>query len=255
MTTRACIVLATDSSLFDYAKVLLKSIDATYIGETKLDVIVLVPKELLIRQTELDTFSKLNVLLRYPVELDDLAVVTTLTNMYKGTSFPIASAYRYFMATACPEYDKAIYIDIDCVVARDISPALTFDLGAASIAAFQEIHLDYMDKPSFKDKAYFNSGVIIANLKKWRELKIQDKLLATSLNNKDWTGAPDQDVFNIVFRNDWTPLSANFNYLVNIYVNLVMPNPIIVHFAGGSKPWKANTTVNKWKTLWKQYSE
>lgn len=254
MINKTCIVLSTDESLFSYAKVLLKSISANYKGSQLLDVIVLVPKSLLNQENKLNIFSNLRVSLRYPHELDDEHVVSTLTRMFSGTTFPIASAYRFFTATACPEFDKAIYIDIDCIIARDIDPILSFDLGPASIAAFQEIHLDYADKPSYKDRAYFNSGVFVANLDKWRSTNVLDRLMEASATLKDWTGAPDQDVFNVVFRNDWTPLSANFNYLINIYVNLVMPNPIIVHFAGGRKPWKQGTPVNKWQELWRFYA-
>jgi lipopolysaccharide biosynthesis glycosyltransferase len=251
---KTCIVLATDIYFTEYAKVLLKSISANYSGKEKLDVIVLVSKEVLDRKVKFIEFENLRISLRYPVQIEEHEASGLTSRMYKNRNFTSASMYRYFMGNVCAEFDKAIYIDIDCIVARDIQPILDFELVNAPIAAFQEMHLEHLDNPVFRDCAYFNSGVMVVDLNRWREDKTEEKLIEVSESFTAWTGSQDQDILNVVFRNNWTPLNINFNYLTNIYPGLHISNPIIVHFAGRSKPWKPSTSDGSWHALWRGYA-
>jgi lipopolysaccharide biosynthesis glycosyltransferase len=253
MTKNTCLVLATDIYFLDQMQVLLKSVSAHYNGSEKLNVVVLVPRELLSKQNEILRFANLDISFRYPEELDDPEVQALASKMYKNANFTSASMYRYFMGGACAEFDKAIYIDIDCVIARDIQPLLDFELINAPIAALHEMHLEHLNNPAFKDSAYFNAGVLVVDLNRWREQETTKKLLETSKTFTNWTGSADQDILNVVFRNNWTPLNINFNYLVNIYPGLKIFDPIVVHFAGKSKPWINSTKTNVWKELWNHY--
>ena len=252
-TKKTCIVLATDIYFAEYTQVLLKSISANYNGKEKLDVVVLVSKEVLDREFKFIEFENLEISLRYPSQVEEHEASGLTTRMYKNANFTSASMYRYFMGTVCAEFDKAIYIDIDCIEARDIQPILDFELVNAPIAAFQEMHLEHPDNPYFRDCAYFNSGVMVVDLNRWRKDRTEEKLIEVSESFTAWTGSQDQDILNVVFKNNWTPLNINFNYLTNIYPGLRISNPIIVHFAGKSKPWKPTTSDNQWKRLWTEY--
>jgi lipopolysaccharide biosynthesis glycosyltransferase len=162
------------------------------------------------------------------------------------------------MGTACAEFSKAIYIDIDCVIARDIQPMLDFELVGAPIAAFHEIQveLDFVHHAlaEYKDYAYFNSGVLVVDLDYWRKNGIEELLLDESLSLSPTLGFADQDILNRVFRNNWTPLSMNFNYMINTYPNIKLTDPIVVHFAGLGKPWISSTVGSKWRDLWTHYA-
>jgi len=142
---------------------------------------------------------------------------------------------------------------VDCIIARDIQPLLDHELVNAPIAAFPEMHLTYQDNPMFNDTAVFNSGVMVINLDYFRENNIEDVLMETSRTMTNWIGYADQDVLNAVFKNNWSVLSIDFNYLVNIYPGVAVPNPLVVHFAGHSKPWKSSTPDSKWKKIWQLY--
>jgi lipopolysaccharide biosynthesis glycosyltransferase len=252
--SKTCIVLATDSNLFDHTETLIRSISANYKGKEKLNVVVLVSRKIIREGMSFPEVANLEISLRYPESVQLHEDSGMVENMYSKTKFTGASMYRYFVGTACPEFDKAIYIDIDCVVARDLGPMLEFELVNAPIAAFQEMHLEHLDNPVFRDAAYFNSGVMIIDLNYWRDNVIEDLLLEVSRDFENWTGSADQDILNVVFKNDWTPLHINFNYLVNIYPGLKITNPIIVHFAGLNKPWKSSSPDTKWKQLWQSHS-
>jgi lipopolysaccharide biosynthesis glycosyltransferase len=256
MTSKTCIVLSTDEHFFEYAFVLLKSISANYSGKNALDVIVLVPSRLLDRESDFNVFSNLKVSFRYPSEIEKAVNNGAIDRLTKNTHFTEATFYRYFMASICKEFNKAIYIDVDCIVIRDIQPLLDFELIGAPLAAIQEIQLEFLgeDLKDFKDSAYFNSGVMVANLVYWRKHGIENKLLEeSSRDDRVLPGFGDQDIFNIVFKNNWIPMSFNFNYLTSVYPNLKKYDPLVVHFPGPEKPWLPIGPDNEWKKLWRQY--
>lgn len=249
-----CLVIATDSNFIDYAKTLLKSVSANYSGITRLKVFVLSPESVHHRGAEF-VFPNLNVEFVYPEGVRPYEENGFVDKMYKNVQYTGASMYRYFVGAVCAEYKKAIYMDIDCIVARDIQPLLDYKLVDAPIAAFPEIQLNFPENETFRDTSIFNSGVMVINLDYFRENNIEDVLMDVSMNFTDWLGYADQDVFNVVFKNNWSPLSINFNYLVNIYKSLPVLDPVVVHFAGRSKPWLSGTPETKWKKLWKSYHE
>lgn len=249
-----CIITATDEDYFVPTEVMLRSLDTNYRGEKKLDVYVLV-NEAVSRWEFKTKYKNLNVNITTSPEF--LAEKTRLVahRIYntRGTSrLGISSMYRFFMADVVQEYKKAIYIDSDCLVARDISPLLKYDL-KTPIAAFPEIQLELVDNPSFKDYSHFNSGVMVVDLEHWRSFKVSKKLLEAAKSFNDWAYGYDQDILNLVFRENWTPLPLSFNYLINIYRNLEVVDPMIVHWAGKQKPWMSSCPETKWKALWKKY--
>ena len=198
------------------------------------------------------TFKNINVEMVPVTQMDQADVVEIVDKTYRFLRLPAASMHRYFMADLIRDYSKALYLDGDCVVARDIQPMLDYEL-QTPLAAFPEIQLEFHDNEMFKDAAYFNSGVMVVDLKWWRNNQISKKLLQMTNKIDKWTGSGDQDVLNALFRNQWTPLPMSFNYLVNIFGSLDLKDPIVVHWAGKTKPWLSNSPMTKWKQLWKQY--
>lgn len=249
--SRRCFLTATDEYYIDTTKVLLKSLSANYNSAEPLDVFIYVPRGMVDYDFKLN-LKNLNIKLMYPTGISKYESEDALVKMYKNTPYTETSIYRFYIGDLPGEFDTAVYIDPDCVVARDISPILEYEL-LAPLAAFHEIHALYQDNPSFSDSAYFNSGVMIIDLNYWRENGITEKLMSMVGKFTDWTGAADQDLMNVVFRGLWAPLNINFNYLVNIYPKLDILDPIIVHFAGKTKPWNSPVSGHKWRELWKYY--
>lgn len=250
--SKTCVIVATDRDFFSYTEIMLRSLDANYHGSEKLDVYVLVPE----RQRDwyfTTPYKNLNIELRVPEKLSDPQVIEVMETTYKFLRLSSASMFRYFAAETVPEYARALYLDSDILITRDIDPLLNYDLYGKPLAALPEIQLDYSDNPTFKDHPYFNSGIMVIDLKWWRNNRIGNKLVELSKTLKDWTGSGDQDVLNAFFRSNYTPLPLSFNFLINIFKNLPFKNPLIVHWAGKSKPWLSNSPDTEWKRLWKNY--
>lgn len=234
------IVTSFDINYFNYSKVTLKSLAQNYHGKDKLDIVCLVPKDILHLENEYAQSiaeEKLNIKFR-----SSNAYEKMLQNGLAHASSHITSHcnHRIFLGSVCHDYDIAIYIDSDTIIRRDIEPLLNFKLRNMFMAV-QE-HSD-MSQISFgdKDRPYFNNGIFIANLNFWRQFNAESKMVDWISNNGP-TLCPEQDAMNAVFIDWWSPLPISFNMFdwfqwVNEHASKTNSDPLIVHFSGEQKPW------------------
>jgi lipopolysaccharide biosynthesis glycosyltransferase len=179
----------------------------------------------------------------------------------------ITAYYRLYLGDSLPEaVDRVIFLDADLVVGGDLAElwATPFDgkiLQAIPDAYYRLIHLRRManlysrEGAPFSGQApYFNAGVLLIDLRAWREENVGKK--ATELvwrNRADLLGR-DQDALNFVLRGRWKPLSAtwNFHQLPELLIwwetggvsraelAEIFRRPKIVHFIGEWKPWNGD---------------
>lgn len=170
---------------------------------------------------------------------------------------------------------QVLYLDGDIIVKQDLYNILQIQLGDYYVAAVKDSGNIYTkNKEKLNYSQYFNSGVMLLNLKKMRKDKITDKLVETKRTSRDMS-LMDQNVFNKVFDGKIKLLDLKYNVL---YVNLcrakedgkltlsqinefyhtsyknfreIYKNAAIIHYASKDKPWKYyNTTL---VNLWDQY--
>lgn len=250
-----CVVTATDREYVVATEVMLRSLDANYHGAEKLDVFILVPERLLSWEFTGTEFKNIAINLVYP-EMAGLPEWKEMADLLYSDNLRLtpASMYRFFMAEYVKTYNKAVYLDPDTIIMRDIQPLLDFPL-SQPIAAVAEMHLEFSTNPEFRDTAVFNSGVMVVDLRLWRNRRITKEISKAAEKFKTYTtGSTDQDVLNVVFKNNWTPLPSTFNYLVNVYPDMDIKDPLVVHWAGRRKPW-SNATNDKWRDTWKYYRQ
>ena len=154
--------------------------------------------------------------------------------------------------------DKVLYLDGDVLVNKDLSELFNIDISDFYLGAVREMRAEsrkYFELTN--TKYYFNSGVLLLNLKKLREDDISTKLIQTKLNQpKNWR-CMDQDVFNNVINNNFKQLPLVYNNFVSIFLaerlNIKKINSFyktnflsyrqlckkstIIHFASNLKPW------------------
>lgn len=179
-------------------------------------------------------------------------------------------------------YAKIIALDSDLLVLKDLMPLFLSDMKGMAIAAAKDFSLDIMAnkgyhadkrlsymplKEYFKSldldtKDYFNTGVVLYDIKKCQAEDAQQKII--DVNNKYPSMMyAAQDDFNILFKGRWAELDAQWNvqspYSIVAhcadfpegYVDL-MDHAGILHFLGKSKPW---TDTKVWKSeLFDEYA-
>lgn len=188
----------------------------------------------------------------------NLSMITDkLGNRLREYTFTLTIFFRLFIPVMFPNYDKCIYIDADTVIPGDISRLYNEDLGNNYLGCIvdkstidNEILASYFEEVVgiTRDK-YINSGVLLMNSKKLRELKIDEKFLDLYTKYGFDVIAPDQDYINSM-------CYGHIKYLSDIYDAMPNPNnkkvenPVIIHYNLFLKPWQYEN-VQYYDYFWK----
>ena len=168
-----------------------------------------------------------------------------------------AMYYRYLFADMLPpEITKIIYLDADIICKGDILPLWQLDLQGKVLAAARDYGEDRScDRIGLKNGRYFNSGVLLMDLKQWRQQKLTQKLfqwLEQVGGTKILWG--DQDALNGVIDGEFTELPKKYNGIVinntTLNENLEL---VIVHYIDYVKPWHIYYVDSNAKELYWQY--
>lgn len=188
----------------------------------------------------------------------NLSMITDkLGNRLREYTFTLTIFFRLFIPVMFPNYDKCIYIDADTVIPGDISRLYNEDLGNNYLGCIvdkstidNEILASYFEEVVGipRDK-YINSGVLLMNSKKLRELKIDEKFLDLYTKYGFDVIASDQDYINSM-------CYGHIKYLSDIYDAMPNPNnkevenPVIIHYNLFLKPWQYEN-VQYYDYFWK----
>lgn len=170
--------------------------------------------------------------------------------------------------------DTALYLDSDLIILLDVLALRGFNFEGALLAAVYSSTVEWALEKNFfindlkwsKEQGYFNAGVLLFNLKKWRESNAGAKLKKLAENYPNKLLSADQTLLNAICEGNFAHLSPVFNN--PWYPGSEKPEDAdnsIIHFVGSPKPWdlfarnihKGNKTWNAYTTnTWrKQYSK
>lgn len=172
----------------------------------------------------------------------------------------LSALLKFIIPDLFPQLDRILYLDGDLVVKTDLRELYFTELEENYAAAVVDTSKMYW-KSSFNScvENYFNSGVMLLNLKKMREDHISEVLIETKRNLAD-SSLMDQNVFNLVFdgKTKLLPIKYNFQSLgleragnkwdaedINKFYGTdfntkteVFQDTAILHYASKNKPWK-----------------
>jgi lipopolysaccharide biosynthesis glycosyltransferase len=160
---------------------------------------------------------------------------------------------RLFMAEYVdPTLKRLLYLDCDLIVRKDITPLWAANIDNYLAAAALEPYLHEHQAAGFAPgDAYFNSGVMLINLERWRSEELLGKFIACANEKQSALTYWDQDILNIVLRGQVAFLNPQWNFLA-IYAEMlpeqlrltrdeflaIRRDPAIVHFTTKHKPWQ-----------------
>ena len=187
----------------------------------------------------------------------------------------LATYLRIFMSELLPEnIDKVLYLDCDLMVIDSIKDLWETDMEDFAVAAVEErppfdtISPETLGYPT--SYSYFNAGVMLINLKYWREMDLSSKCQKFIQENRQIIQHHDQDVLNALLHDKrkfisirwnlmdffmFTQLKIQENRLPDLYNSF--KQPAINHFTAKRKPWAHNCDSpfrNHYIRLAKQYS-
>jgi lipopolysaccharide biosynthesis glycosyltransferase len=137
--------------------------------------------------------------------------------------------------------EKVLYLDSDIVVNDDIAELFNIDITSYSMAAVETPFFNRHKELSMDRRAsYFNAGVLVINLKYWRENNISDKVITFITDNPDSILYHDQDGMNAILFDKWLGIDSTWNLTSQLlYLGKLndTKNANIIHYTEASKPW------------------
>lgn len=143
--------------------------------------------------------------------------------------------FRLKAATFIPTVDKLLYLDCDVIVNVSLRALFEMPLDDYWAAGVSDVNL----RKRITRPDYINAGVILLNLEKWREDKVEAKLYDYVRRNFKKITLGDQEIINDVFCGKIRVLDDAWNVQSSNFVNRssYTNSPNIIHYVGRKKPW------------------
>jgi lipopolysaccharide biosynthesis glycosyltransferase len=199
------------------------------------------------------------------------------SNVQLKNGFPLATAYNVLAPLyLLGDESKALYMDADMVVTKDLSLLWETQL-RTPVGAVLDAHIVWMASPSmwrpWKEEGlepltpYLNTGLMLMNLDRWRAEKLTERTLAYLERYE--LPCVDQDALNLVLRGDFDQLHPRYNsmpyhhlkmlrYLDTVESDSVIgeaiTDPTVIHYPRSffCKPWTFGCThpgADLWRSL------
>lgn len=163
---------------------------------------------------------------------------------------------KYFIADLV-DREKVLYIDSDTVINGDLKSIFSIELSGFPVAAVRDIDGSY------------NTGVLLIDISKWRELSISEQCLEICSNRKkeqldleDFKNS--RSIFNQVFQDSCLELDKSYNVqvgydLIAFYNNWqehfnLEYNPLVIHYTTNRKPWNSSVSYRFREKWWDFYN-
>lgn len=193
---------------------------------------------------------------KYDVNINLLNVHNFDFSNYRTTTyFDTTTYYKLFVTRIIPEtIDSVLYLDCDIIVTGSVAQLANTDISNDFIYAVSELDVSNnvlrLKKLDSSLTTYFNAGVLLINLKKWREHNVLAQLMVIAEKYMQFCLWFDQDILNLFFADNWKEMNKTFN---GIYITKALPViPIIIHYNSFSKPWYY-VDIHPYKYLYWKY--
>ncbi|MDE6260048.1 MAG: glycosyltransferase family 8 protein [Oscillospiraceae bacterium] len=161
--------------------------------------------------------------------------------------------YRLLAPWLLPNEDRVLYLDPDIMINGSLRSLWEIDFDGALMVVVKDRPIELLGcrikQELKKDSVYFNSGMLLMDLKRIREEIEQEEISALVTKWKDELEFPDQDILNLLYEGrtkqvgDTYNLMANLLYLVEYLKTLSIKKTRslakVVHYAGPNKPWNS----------------
>lgn len=174
------------------------------------------------------------------------------------------TSYGRLLIPKIIDSDKALYLDADLVVGLDVLELSNFDFNGHLLGAVYGCAVKHTLDSSFltnklnwsPETGYFNAGVVLFNLKKWRAADVDSEWNDISSRHPLGLISHDQTILNAVCRGSFAHLPNAYN--LPWYSHKEKPENAecgILHFVGSPKPWDFwGQYLHKGFHTWKTYN-
>jgi lipopolysaccharide biosynthesis glycosyltransferase len=158
--------------------------------------------------------------------------------------------FRLLLPELLPDdVEKVLYLDCDLVIREDLSSLWETDISVTAFAAAHELQSPavkarLVDGIRFhrelgltRDRARFNSGVLLMNLAHWRRSQLALRAFTYLRVLGDDVLWYEQEALNVIARDEYRELDRRWNVPSQWAAQWPHGRVSIVHFLTASKPW------------------
>lgn len=179
--------------------------------------------------------------------------------------------YRLFLPRLLPDEPKVLYLDCDTLVVDSLEWLWRQPLGDKLLAAvsnpFWDADSDWYARLGLPRRdGYFNSGVMLLDLDRFRAESVTEAVLEHGRANAGWTRFGDQDSLVAMLHGRRLALPPRWNVMRILMMagqsrQIFQPaelieairRPAIIHFEGSTKPW-VNPAKHPWGRIHARYA-
>lgn len=172
-----------------------------------------------------------------------------------------AAAYAWLLVPELvPELQRAVYLDFDVLVKRDMAPLFAIDLNDSPVAAVRDLRMPYV-----KGSPQLNSGVVVLDCERWRASELPKHVFQYAMEHREEMVFEDQQALNVVI-DRWVELDPSWNVQLRDVTEWPPSDPkrrllpererlwrdaAVVHFSAFPKPWLYWSNVpSTWVWIW-----
>ncbi len=169
-----------------------------------------------------------------------------------------ATYYRLLAGEVLPEsVEKVLYIDPDAIINRPLREFYDIDVSGCVLAGCRHLYglwglINTVRLGLGFKVRYINAGVLLINLKKWRETVSLNDIMAFINKYYRFLLLSDQDVVNVLFHGSiklvderlynldektYIRSSSRLRGKERINLDWVRKNTVVIHYNGQPKPW------------------
>lgn len=183
---------------------------------------------------------------------------TIKNKLYTRDYYSKTTYFRLFIPNLYPQYDKALYLDCDIVLLRDVAELFNIDIGdnlvggaPDDVIQTYEVFQEYVEKVvGVADYInYFNAGVLLMNLDELRKYNFQEKFLY-SLDKIKFSVAQDQDYLNRLCKGRVKIIDKTWNRMPISNTEVDEKDLKLIHYNLAFKPWHFEDILYK-EYFWK----
>lgn len=190
---------------------------------------------------------------------------TSVDHLPKHDWMSEATYLRLLIPDILPDsLKKVIYLDCDLILETDITELWNYDINDTVIGAAVDVFVqtlshstgvvNYEKYGGHAHTLYFNTGVMLINLERWRQEEITREAIDYLMDNSESFTLHEQEALNAALVGKWKELDPRWNQQGSVYWPQVLPdsdftkslkemygdlmnNPYIIHYLSQCKPW------------------
>ncbi len=240
MSNRLNICLSSDNNYVQHMAVTIQSLIDNHLNN-ELFIYVL--------DTDISEENKTKIL---SLKRDNVQIIFKKINedLFKDYNFSEKSHFTsaIFNRFKIPEFfsnlDRVLYMDVDIVVMQNLSDFYNMDMEGKALAMIADWN-ENIHKKRMNIQKYYNSGVMLFDIKKCLQLDVYNLLMNALKNNKLNLKMPDQDIINLTCQEIIKPVDFTCNTQIhpnlsdNVkWINDNIDKVKILHYTSQQKPWK-----------------